>query len=86
MYPILRYSVVPKPKNGWGKPPGENDIDAADDIERLHQCRNLICHTDASGMDITLFNAAVVDLHGVIFNDSKVASFLNLEYCLNMIF
>lgn len=66
MYAILRYSVVPKPKNGWGKPPGENDIDAADDIERLHQCRNLICHTDASGMDITLFNAAVVDLHGAI--------------------
>lgn len=73
MYAILRYSVFPKPKNGWGKRPGENDIDFADDIERIHQCRNLICRTDASGMDITLFNATVLDLHGVIVNDSKVA-------------
>lgn len=41
MYVILRNSVVQKPKNGWGKHPEENDIGIADDIERIHQCRNL---------------------------------------------
>lgn len=65
MYAILRNSVVPKPKNGWGKPPGENDMGLADDIERIHQCRNLICHTDASEIETTLFNKSVLDLSGV---------------------
>lgn len=77
MYAILRYSVVPKRKDCWGKRPGENDIDLADDIERIHQCRNLICHTDASGMETTLFNETVLDLTGVIFDDSQVTENIN---------
>lgn len=73
MYAILRNSIVKKTKNGWGKPPRENDIGLADDIERIHQCRNLICHTDASEIETTLFNKTVLDLSGVICDDLQVA-------------
>lgn len=80
MYAILRNSVVPKPKNGWGKPPGENDMGLADDIERIHQCRNLICHTDASEIETTLFNKSVLDLSGVFVITPNIIS---IEYQIN---
>lgn len=77
MYVILRNSVVQKPKNGWGKRPEESDIGLADDIERIHQCRNLICHTDASEIETTLFNKTVLDLSGVICDDLQVEEKIN---------
>lgn len=61
MYAILKHSVE-SPKKGWGIPPGENDTSVSDDIERIHQCRNLICHTDASGIDTEQFNETVLYL------------------------
>lgn len=59
MYAILKESVE-RPKQGWGKPPEENNTSVSDDIERNHQCRNLICHTDASGIDTEQFNETVM--------------------------
>lgn len=79
MYDVLRCSVVPTPKNDWGKRPGENDTNLADDIERIHLCRNLICHTDASRMETTLFNETVLDLTGVNSDDSQVAGNINWD-------
>lgn len=66
MYLILKRNVVPKPKNGWGKLPGDNNIGLADDIERIHHYRNLVCHSDASGIETVDFNKSVLDLVGVI--------------------
>lgn len=66
MYSVIRRLYYLKPKNGWGKSPGEHDISTADDIERIRHCRNRICHTDASGMETNLFNESVLDLLGVI--------------------
>lgn len=60
------------PKNGWGKNPTENDIDPADDIERIRFYRNSICHSDASGMDINTFNFSCLDLFMVICIEFKV--------------
>lgn len=64
------------PKNGWGKNPTENDIDPADDIERIRCYRNSICHSDASGMDIKTFNFSCLDLFMAIerlsLNDPKL--------------
>lgn len=67
MYSILRNSVVPKPKNGWGNYPQDNNIELADDIERIRHYRNIICHTDASRMETTKFNESVLDLVGVMW-------------------
>lgn len=65
MYAILRHSKE-KPRSGWGQPVDKNDIGTSDDIERIHLCRNLICHTDASDGKIDNFNEVVLDLIGVI--------------------
>lgn len=56
MYAILKEErTFTIPKNGWGKRPKESDIDLADDIERIHYYRNLICHSDASNMKTSTF-------------------------------
>lgn len=55
-----------KPKQGWGKDPTEEDEDRADDIERIRRYRNIICHSDALGMDIKTFNFSCLDLFRVI--------------------
>lgn len=59
MYKILRNSekLIRSPKSCWGILPKRNDIEKADDIERIHQYRNLICHKDASEMNTDEFNA-----------------------------
>lgn len=68
MYTMLRNSVDLKeePVKGWGNPPDQNDINTADDIERIHQSRNFICHTDASEIKTSVFNNKVLDLLGVM--------------------
>lgn len=68
MYAILKEEKTFKnPKSGWGKRPKESDIDIADDIERIHYYRNLICHSDASNMKTSTFNESVLDLLGVTY-------------------
>lgn len=68
MYAILKEEkTFTIPKNGWGKRPKESDIDVADDIERIHYYRNLICHSDASNMKTSTFNESVLDLLGVMY-------------------
>lgn len=68
MYKILRNSekLIGSPKSGWGKLPKRNDNEKADDIERIHQYRNLICHKDASEMNTDEFNECTLDLIEVI--------------------
>lgn len=70
MYSLIRNLWKEKaPKNGWGRNPGENDIDRADDIERIRHFSNCICHSDASGVDITTVNFSCLDLFRVIWID-----------------
>lgn len=68
MYKILRNSekLIRSPKSCWGILPKRNDIEKADDIERIHQYRNLICHKDASEMNTDEFNESTLDLIEVI--------------------
>lgn len=74
MYVILRKSnELTSPKKGWGRRPHENDIELADDIERIRYYRNVICHTDALDVKLTNFNESVLDLTGVIFGGFSVA-------------
>lgn len=68
MYSLIRNCwIKPEPHNGWGKDPMEHYIEPADDIERIRHYRNLICHSDASEMDINAFNSSCLDLFGVIY-------------------
>lgn len=67
MYLLIRELWSEKaPTNDWGEIPGENDIERADDIERIRCYRNSICHSDASEMDINTFNFSCLDLFRVI--------------------
>lgn len=67
MYLLIRNLWIEKPpKKGWGRNPGENDIDRADDIERIRHYRNFICHSDDSGIDTNVFNFSCLDLSRVI--------------------
>lgn len=69
MYSILRYSGAEKPKSGWGNLPRDNDKSVADDLERIRHYRNIICHSDASGIETVDFNKSVLDLVEVICGD-----------------
>lgn len=70
MYSLIRKLWIEKPpKKGWGRNPGENDIDRADDIERIRHYSNCFCHSDASGVDIKTFNFSYLDLFRVICSD-----------------
>lgn len=69
MYCILRLSDVEKPKHGWGNIPKDSDKGLADDLERVRHYRNIICHSDASGIKTDDFNKSVLDLVGVICGD-----------------
>lgn len=73
MYKILRNSekLIGSPKSGWGKLPKRNDNQKADDIERIHRYRNLICHKDASEMNTDEFNECTLDLIEAIRRLSK---------------
>lgn len=86
MYTMLRNSVDLKeePVKGWGNPPGQNDINTADDIERIHQSRNFICHTDASEIKTSVFNNKVLDLLGAIKRLSKDNVKLIQDSCIIM--
>lgn len=67
MYRLLRLpNIVKEPENGWGQPPSRNNIETADDIERIRRSRNYLCHKDASEIETTEFNNLVLDLMGVI--------------------
>lgn len=57
---------IPDPSKGWGRTPGENDTQTADDIERVRLYQNKICHTNSSEMTTVDFNESVLDLIGVI--------------------
>lgn len=73
MYSIIRNLWRgKKPQNGWGKDPMNNHIETADDIERIRHYRNMICHSDASGIDINLFNFSCLDLFRVRYTEVKV--------------
>lgn len=82
MYKILRNSkkLISSPKSGWGKLPKKTDIEKADDIERIHQYRNLICHKDASVMDTDEFNESTLDLIGVISGNLIIKVARNIIY------
>lgn len=69
MYTVIKMSKKNEnPNNGWGNLPKENHIDPLDDIERIHYYRNIIAHSDASGMDTNTFNLSSLDLFRVIFH------------------
>lgn len=62
MYAMIRNSSnIAHPTNGWGKPPGKNDITIADDVERLRKYRNTICHENSSEMTTDDFNKFALD-------------------------
>lgn len=64
---MLRYSIKEQPAQRWGNPPRQDDINTADDIERIRQSRNFICQTDASEIETSVFNDKVLDLLGVMY-------------------
>lgn len=69
---IMKKEGKERPKNGWGNFPKENHMEKLDDIERIRHYRNLISHSDASGMDTNTFNLSSLDLFRVICDDLKV--------------
>lgn len=71
---MLRNSIKETPVEGWGKSPNQNNISTADDIERIHQSRNFISHTDASDIETNEFNNKSLDLLGVMHFLKLVAS------------
>lgn len=60
--------------------PEKNDIGKGDDIERIHQYRNLICHKDASEMNTDEFNESTLDLIEVIFYNLIIRIARNIIY------
>lgn len=69
MYAIFRNTnCIDKPKNGWGNCPHINDIEIADDIERVRHSRNRLSHENTLEMDTTDFNESVLELIGVTCN------------------
>lgn len=82
MYKILRNSkkLIGSPKSCWGKLPQKTDIEKADDIERIHQYRNLICHKDASEMNTDEFNESTLDLIEVICGNLIIKVARNIIY------
>lgn len=69
---VMKKKKNEKPENGWGNLPKENHIETLDDIERIHCYRNLIAHSDASGIDTNTFNLSSLDLFRVIFHYFEV--------------
>lgn len=51
----------------WGKTLEKNEINEADDIERIRYYRNYVCHSDASEIKTAEFNPRMLDLLGVIY-------------------
>lgn len=76
MYSLFRNtSNITRPTKGWGQLPGKNDIKPADDIERLRNYRNKICHENSSEMTTKDFNEFVLDFIWV----SKMAFKIKLD-------
>lgn len=73
---MLRY-LVKEPSYPWGREdiPTMNETKQADDIVRIRLYRNRVCHSDASEMDTPKFNESVLDLLGVIYDNSKFAGY-----------
>lgn len=66
IYAMIRNTIeIPGPSKGWGRAPGENDTQIADDIERVRLYQNKICHANSSEMTTVDFNESVLDLIGV---------------------
>lgn len=66
IYAMIRNTTeIPGPSKGWGRAPGENDTQKADDIERVRLYQNKICHANSSEMTTVDFNESVLDLIGV---------------------
>lgn len=79
MYDIFRNALSLKaPNKGWGNKPGTDniDIDIADDIERIHNYRNDICHSSISEKPTGDFNDSALDLIGV-------SPHTNIKACAN---
>lgn len=69
MYAIFRHTnCIDKHKNGWGQCPHINDIEIADDIERIRDSRNSLSHENTLEMDTKKFNESVLELIGVTCN------------------
>lgn len=72
MYTIIRNACqVQPPKSGWGKQPNDNDTSPSNDIERIRQKRNLICHENALNMKTSDFNKSTLDLIRVLKSYAK---------------
>ena len=72
MYALFRHALDLKaPANGWGKAPGINDTNTADDIERIRIYRNEISHTLSYEMDTEHFNDSVLDLLRVDYEHKR---------------
>lgn len=64
----------------WNTFPGKTEINEADDIKRIRQYRNRVCHLDASEIETAEFNTWILDLLGVIFWHEP---YFFLSYCIN---
>lgn len=62
MYRILKLNC-----RNWGKLPEKNEINEADDFERIRYYKRCACYSDASGMETAVFNPLMLDLLGVIY-------------------
>lgn len=86
---IRNTTEIPGPSKGWGRAPGENDTQIADDIERVRLYQNKICHANSSEMTTVDFNESVLDLIGAIRrlsgNNKKmikqICNILNMVLC-----
>lgn len=65
---IQNSNYIENPKKGWGREPDKNDIGIADDLERIRQYRNFVCHNTSFKIDTDDFNKAVLDIIWVICN------------------
>lgn len=90
IYAMIRNTTeIPGPSKGWGRAPGENDTQIADDIERVRLYQNKICHANSSEMTTVDFNESVLDLIGAIRrlsgNNKKmikqICNILNMVLC-----
>lgn len=76
---MLRYLVKGPTNYQWGRDdvpkdteiPDEIERIIPDDIERIRHFRNRVCHSDASEIDTSIFNESVLELLGVIHDNSK---------------
>lgn len=77
---MLRYLVEGPTNYPWGRVHVPKDTEIPDDIERIRYYRNRVCHSDASEIDTSIFNESVLDLLGVIHDNSKFVRYIFKVY------